>query len=1031
MKKFAAFRLDDVNQCLWRRTGSGDDERILLSPREFGVLDRLLENAGRLVTHQQLLDAVWPGTAIEPQAVKSTIFQLRRALDDDPKHPRFIETIPRRGYRFLANIELRRAVEEALGAKPASKLVGREGALTELSQCMRSAIAARLQIVFITGEAGIGKTALAEAFQRHVAASNATMLVARGQCVEGFGSKEPFFPVLTAVGELCAGPDAARVVETLATHAPTWLVQFPALVTQQHRELLRQEILGATRVRMLREICQALEAIAARTPLLLVFEDLHWADASTLDLISALARCRTPARIMLAATYRPTDAARSTQPLHSLKRDLVARQLCREIVLQPLTEAEIGQYLAAGKPTAEVEELAALLHRHTEGNPLFMIAVLEHLADLQLVECEHGSWRSLRTAADVSVQVPDSLRGMLGTQIEGLREQEQRVLEVAAIAGTSFAPTICAPSADIEIGVFDECCDALARRGLMLRLDGTRELPDGSVVQRYQFAHALYREVFYDRQSLARRTMLHRRLAERLEVVFAGALDDVTPELALHFEKGGNCSRAVKYLRRVADLAADHCALEEARANLQRALELASRLPLSERAAAQAEILDTLAELYLGSFDPRAADALTLLRERAAKYGLVDFEAKALVDLVYPLSWVSSERALEVIEQALQLSEAQADPLMRARTRAQCMMRRIWTRGWRAADATECANALAEIRRCGQQKDVAWHVIDCNLLDFFSSSYRKAMRETVEHLAILVEGHRGSLYLSYPYSVREFTVPWCLTLLGEWGSALREFDAGIALAEKNGDPLRGQTLLLFRCLALLFAMDFASVRAISESLLPALHDPARAPWRRFCLTLSGMAAVGLGNHEAGLDRLGTAREEMDRRPALGDWYWRLLQQSALTSLWLSTGDLARARKESELFLADATATAERTWQALAWEANARVELASGNLRRAQDLVANSLTAIEGFEAPVAKWQVHATAADVANASGDLPAAMRHLEASRTIVHELAGSLGPNEQAVQRTFLTSPAVARVAGEGALLRSHRGLHAEPAA
>jgi hypothetical protein len=305
------------------------------------------------------------------------------------------------------------------------------------------------------------------------------------------------------------------------------------------------------------------------------------------------------------------------------------------------------------------------------------------------------------------------------------------------------------------------------------------------------------------------------------------------------------------------------------------------------------------------------------------------------------------------------------------------------------------------------------------------------MRETVDHLAILVQGHRGSLYLSYPYSLREYSVPWCLTLLGEWGSALREFDAGIVLAEKNGDPLRGQTLLLFRCLTLLFAMDFASASAISESLLPALHDPARAPWRRFCLTICGAAAVGLGNQEAGLDRLLTAREEMDRRPALGDWYWQLLQQSALTRLCLSTGDLSRAREEGELFRTYATATAERTWQALAWEVNARIELASGNLRSAQDLVANSLTAIEGFEAPVAAWQVHATAADVANASGDAAAAVRHVEASRAIVRQLADSLEPNEQALARTFLTSPAVAKVADDGAMLRLHRGLHAEPAA
>ena len=100
MKEFAAFRLDQVNLCLWRRSDSGEFERILLTPTEFGVLDHLVEHAGRLVTHRELLDAVWPHTAIEPQAVKSKIFHLRRVLDDDPRQPRYIETLPAQDFEW-------------------------------------------------------------------------------------------------------------------------------------------------------------------------------------------------------------------------------------------------------------------------------------------------------------------------------------------------------------------------------------------------------------------------------------------------------------------------------------------------------------------------------------------------------------------------------------------------------------------------------------------------------------------------------------------------------------------------------------------------------------------------------------------------------------------------------------------------------------------------------------------------------------------------------------------------------------------
>jgi DNA-binding winged helix-turn-helix (wHTH) protein/tetratricopeptide (TPR) repeat protein len=1006
MKEFAAFRLDPVNQCLWRRGDSGEFERILLTPTEFGVLDHLVEHAGRLVTHRELLDAVWPRTAIEPQAVKSKIFHLRRVLEDDPRQPRFIETLSRRGYRFVASVE-RAVIDVGHPGVLRSPLVGRQRALGALEEHLRKARAGKPQLVFVTGEPGIGKSALVEEFGRLVSAAKTDLRIAHGQCVEGFGSKEPFYAVLEAVGALCNGPDGERVVAVLASHAPTWLVQFPALLTPQLRERLHQEILGATRERMLREICEALEVISAPAPLLLVLEDLHWADSSTLDLLSALARRRAAAKLMVVGTYRPSDVTRSGQPLHAMKRDLVARHLCHEMSLQPLSEADVAQYLAGGESTPD--ELAFLLHRHTEGNPLFMIAVLEHLLQRGFVEHDRGTWRLLRPAAEIAVEVPESLRQMIGTQIDRLEDEEQRALEIAAVAGMAFAPALCAPAAGMDTRAFEERCESMWRRAQFLRMAGARELPNGDIIQRYSFVHALYREVLYERQSPARRTMLHRRVAERLEEVFAATLDDVTPELAHHFEKGAEWVRAVKYLRRAADLSANRGSIEGAKVNLQHALAVAARLPLGDRALAETEILDALADMYLGTFDPRAVDVLVLLRERAAEYGMIDAEAKALVDLCHPLAWASGEQALDVIDQALRLSEAQTDPLMRARTRAGCMVRRIWTRGWNADDADECRRALADIRRLAKSHDAAWHVLDCNFVDYFSSEYRKAADDAVASLAILAQGPHGSTYLSYAHSLKEFSVSWSLTLLGNWGDALRETDAGIALAEKNGDPYRGHTLLMSRAWTLLCAMDFSGARAIAESVLPAVQQ--RAPWRRFCLVIAGAAEAELGNHERAFDRLLLAGEEMDRHSTLGDWYWRLVQRWALTNLWLSRGDVTRAEENAEAFLASATATAERTWQALAWQTNARLALRLGDGERAQALIESALSAIDGFDAPVAAWQVHATAADSARARGERTAA-HHQSTSRDIILRLAESLGPGEQSIRQTFLGAPAVQRV-------------------
>src|SRR6266478_1917131 len=193
-------------------------------------------------------------------------------------------------------------------------------------------------------------------------------LIARGQCVEGYGGKEPYYPMLEALRELCRGPVGESVIETLVAEAPTWLVQFPALVKREHRETL------------LREIGDALETIAAARPLLLVFEDLQWADHSTVDLISALARRRAPDKLMLIATKRPVDMVIPEHPLKALEQELLLHQLCREITLDPLGKAEIAEYLAADSSEGSLPEgLAKLVHHHSEGNPLFMMAVLDHM----------------------------------------------------------------------------------------------------------------------------------------------------------------------------------------------------------------------------------------------------------------------------------------------------------------------------------------------------------------------------------------------------------------------------------------------------------------------------------------------------------------------------------------------------------------------------------------------------------------------------------------------------------------------------
>jgi predicted ATPase/DNA-binding winged helix-turn-helix (wHTH) protein len=590
VKEFPPFRLDVLNQCLWRIGKMESEERILVTPKAFAVLKYLVERAGQLVTHEELLEGVWPDRMVEPQAVKKRILDVRNALGDRPKNSLFIETVPKRGYRFIAPVSKHIAPSPVSVRAPQGPLVGRNRVLTELHVGLQQALRGERQLVFITGEAGIGKTALADEFLRQSVSAASSIRIAKGQCVEGYGGKEPYYPMLDALGRFCAGPQAEAIVRILAAQAPTWLVQFPALLKREHREMLQREILGTTRERMLREICEALETITAEYPLLLVFEDLQWVDHSTMDLISALARRQGPAKLMLIATCRPLDPEPPNHPLKALKQDLLVHRLCHEFALTPLTEVEVGEYLAVRSSGASVPQgLSALLHRHSEGNPLFMVAALDHMTKRALISRENGSWQLHVPLAQIDLAVPDDLRRMIEAQIERLSPEEQRLLELASIAGASFSATVINLATDVDPQTFEDLCEDLSRRHQIVRWSATQYFPDGTIAERYEFVHALYRQVLYDRLSPRRRASLHRRIGERLEELHPELTDEVVPELAHHFEAAADWRRAVEYLRLEADIARRRFAHSQSDSLLQRALELASRLPEAQRAPKELE----------------------------------------------------------------------------------------------------------------------------------------------------------------------------------------------------------------------------------------------------------------------------------------------------------------------------------------------------------------------------------------------------------------------------------------------------------
>jgi tetratricopeptide (TPR) repeat protein len=993
----------------------------------------LLEHAGEVVSQDDIRSKLWADdTVVEFElSIGTAIKKLRHALGDDAATPRYIETLPRRGYRWLVPViwadaraagasggpqgSVPAAAREVAAPKVAAParggLVGRARSLDALHDTLQRALRAERQLVFVTGEPGIGKTTLVDEFQRQ-AAPVLRGRIARGQCVEGYGSLEPYYPVLEALGLLCRGAGGDAIVQVLAALAPTWLVQFPALVTREHRELLQREILGATRERMLREIAEALEVLTATEPLLLVLEDLQWVDHATVDLLSALARRRGPAQLLVVATKRPVDGL-PDHPLKTLERDLLLHHLCREIALEPLSEADVAEYLAAESPGVAVPEgLGAVVYRHSEGNPLFMTAALEHLTECGFISHENGGWRLTRPLEDIRVGVPEHLRQLIEAQIDRLSVEEQRALEVASVAGATFSAAITAAAADLVLETAEDLCNDLACRSHLVRATGFQQFADGTVSSRYQFVHALYRDVLYGRLGPARRARLHLRIGERLEALAGDDRSTIASELADHFEQGSDWTRTVKYLRLAADVSRRRLAQPEAMAIRRRALGLVHHLPEGERAANEVAILETLAtdSILVTEIDEyeTICETYHALTDRAAHYGFVDVEVRALVEQAWPMSWMNSQAALDSLERARGLSDRQTER-MRTRTRASCACWRVWTGGWDPSAAEEARRAIAEIRRTESRAVLGQHLADFGMIELASSRYRDAHQIACESRAMLVEQCTENPYMTPGHLVSGFIACWSLTLLGQFGEALREAHAAIGIMERNGVHFRlVNTMWLFVAAIRLYALDFAGVLAICESVSPWVGHPARELDRRLLVALTGLAETALGRHESALERFSRAREEMDRYRVLFSWQPRLMLEQGVTDCLLATGDLRRARPHAERFLDLTLATADRTSQALAWEANARLAMAESDLARAAQCIGNAAAAMEDFEVPLAAWRVHATAAACAERAGNRRAARRHRELSRATILELAESL-PAEGPLRSTFLSAQAV----------------------
>ena len=566
--RFGPFRVDVSDERLWR-----DSEPVRLTRKAWGVLRVLLDARGRLVTKDTLAEAVWPGVHVGDDSLTKAVRELRHALGDDQRAPRFIATVHGRGYRFVAPLDV--APPDAAAAPPAASsgadaplLVGRERQLETLHEWLVQARHGQRRIGVVSGEVGIGKSSLVDAFMAAALREPDAIHVAAGACVEQYGEAEPLLPVIAALRRAARSDDAAAVLRQVA---PPWL----AVACGVGRATDAADGIGS-RAGLLRILADVVEALAADTPLVLLIEDLQWSDPTTLDVVNLLARRRDGARLLVLCTLRVGDAFAAGHPSARLVRELCRGGQAGEIALAPLAPGDVQRYLTVRLNGHPPPGAVAHLIQHTGGNPFFIRTLTDDLLAHGSLRHEAGRW-VLHAAGPPAI--PAGSLAALAPRLERLSGDERAMLEAASVIGDAFTATAVADalteaaSTAATVDEVESACARWVRTHDILR-GGESHAP-------YAFQHALYRQALYEGIPPARRARLHARVGEALAARRPADSREGAAELAEHFSRAGDHARAVAYHTQAAMAAGERFADREVAAHLAAALTALRQCPES------------------------------------------------------------------------------------------------------------------------------------------------------------------------------------------------------------------------------------------------------------------------------------------------------------------------------------------------------------------------------------------------------------------------------------------------------------------
>ena len=895
--------------------------------------------------------------------------------------------------------------------------VGRESEMKQLDRLLRRATQGAGRVVFVTGEPGIGKTAVVDEFLRRSRKKYSNILITRGRCVEQYGTGEAYLPFLDAVGAMLAGPGRERIAALLRTYAPNWCLQFPAVfVSSGIWENLQQETMGVTKERMLREMGDALAALASSSSVVLVLEDLHWADPSSIDLLRHLGQRIGNKRLLIVGTFRPADVELNDHSLKMYKLEMQSHNLCDDVALGSLGQEHIAAYLDARfSPNDFPPDLASVIERKTEGHPLFAISLAEFLAESRDIAKLDGRWSLARELSEMNLEAPENVRSMIRKKIEALDEVDRRALQYASVEGNEFLSTVVANLLGIDDLELEERLALLDRVHRLVVTVGEEELPDGALATRYRFAHALYQNVLYSDLVSKRRILLHRQAGEQLAAHYGKQSPRIAAQLAMHFERGRVFKRAVDYFLYAGDNAIRLYAGAEAIEHYERALALVEKLPEDQ----QPELLLTLyhkrggVNLALGRFQLAVEDYTEML-ERARALGSITKESAALNALTMTLFY--SHRLDEIT--------ARADEILRTaeRTGSEALrieaMQVIALNHLGRGELDKARPMLDDIIRSARQLDhrpvlltgLAWRAI----LHFFQTEYTAAEPMLMEARALASDLSDGFLLLeSY------FVLGMVQGNQGRMSEALSTFERGLEIAARNGDGFWSPRIP--NCIGWVYREIQDFERAIKYD-----RQGADIGERQKVLEAQANSLINLGidyGRAGQTEKTLLSFSEVERIFQSDTWFkWRynIRLQAGKAEHWLRQKDFERAEKYALRLLETARLHEARKYIAVAHKLLAEIALAKDDLSQADSHLEAALAQLATHPVPIVAWKTYAVLGRLREKMGDTSGAREAFDEAASIADRIAAKI--TDEGLRQIFLESPAVRKVfEGAGRLKRS----------